>query len=91
MQEKQMVLLRKEDQIRRLLTTSLRREGFEAIDAIDLEDEPMHGETIVLLSVSTIMMDGEVFKKQKPQIEYYTSPATLIRLFNQLGEDTPLK
>ncbi len=87
MQENQMELLRKEDQIRRLLTTSLLREGFETLDAIDLEDEPMHGERVVLLSISTILMDGEEFKKQKPQIEYYTSPAIIMRLLEHLGEE----
>ncbi len=87
MEKKQMELLKKEEQIHRLLVSSLRREGFETLEAMDLEEDAASGEQVILLSLSTILMDGEEFKKRRPQVEYYTSPQMVIRLLGQLDQD----
>ena len=87
MQNKQLELLRKEDQVRKLLITSLRRENFETLDAIHLDEMPSQEQQVLLLSISTMLIEEDELRENRMEVEYYTSPVLMLRMLDHLSQE----
>ena len=83
--EKERMLLQEEEQVRKLLSNCLRREGFQFLD----DDSPRQpgDQHIVLVALSVMLTDAASLEEKRTQLLRLTSPLSLLSLVQ--GQQSP--
>ena len=83
--EKERMLLQEEEQVRKLLSNCLRREGFQLLE--EDPQQPRETHQVVLVAVSVMLADCSCLDEKRKQLMRLTSPLSLLSIAQ--GQQNP--